>query len=476
MPNDNGKPRGKGEKEAVGSSSRGPQVVELSVKPKNPVRMRRSVGLILGGVVAVIGVLIMYGVNRRGQQPAPAGKQETTTFEPAVGNAQHILTELEEHTKQRASGITPPAGPLDGGGAVPGPGVAAVPTGGSAEMPALRIQSPVGQAGKANVGNVAPQVQPMPAAPVQREETPAEKARARYAQLEQQAMMAGMTPGGQGGGFFSGTANSAATTPANAHGGGGGSAAGSQLDGLLSRLVGSGSGANARDEADNQASNAEFADKARERSKRTVVESTRVPLIAKYTVLAGWKIPAVLEQSISSDLPGEVTAIVRENVYDSPTGQYLLIPQGSRLLGMYNSVVVYGQERVQVVWTRLVFPDGSSTLLSGMNGQDASGASGFKDKVDHHYKRLVGMALLTSAFSAGVQLSQQQSSSSPYGQPSSSQIASQALGQQMGQMGMEMTRKNMAVAPTIKIRLGYRFNVLVDKDLVFVEPYVSRRS
>jgi type IV secretion system protein VirB10 len=200
--------------------------------------------------------------------------------------------------------------------------------------------------------------------------------------------------------------------------------------------------------------------------------ATRTKPITAFEIKTGWDIPAVLEQGINSDLPGQIKALVRENVYDAATGQYLLIPQGSRVVGTYNSHIAYGQTRVQIVWSQLMFPDGTTMPLEGMIGQDAQGASGFHDKTNNHYVRLFGMALLTSAFSAGIQITQGSGqSNSAY--PSNSQLATQALGQQLGQLGMEIARKNMNVQPTITIPVGYRFNIRVNRDVAFVEPYVS---
>jgi type IV secretion system protein VirB10 len=190
----------------------------------------------------------------------------------------------------------------------------------------------------------------------------------------------------------------------------------------------------------------------------------------RFEIKSGWNIPAILEQDINSDLPGQIRALVRENVYDTASGYWLLIPQGARLIGSYNSEVAYGQEAVQVAWNRIIYPDGSSIDLIGMAGQDASGASGFRDDVDHHYKRLIGMGLLTSAFSAGFQLSQSQHGST-LDYPSAAETAGTAVGQQMSQSGIEVTRRNLSVPPTIKIRAGYRFNVRVNRDLVFDRPY-----
>src|SRR3954452_4837151 len=105
---------------------------------------------------------------------------------------------------------------------------------------------------------------------------------------------------------------------------------------------------------------------------------------------AGWEIPAVLEQSLNSDLPGESKALVMSNVYDTATGRSLLIPQGSRLIGRYDSRIAYGQDGVQVVWDRIIYPDASSVDINGMVGLDSHGDAGLRDKVDRHYKRLFG--------------------------------------------------------------------------------------
>src|SRR5207248_3050533 len=136
------------------------------------------------------------------------------------------------------------------------------------------------------------------------------------------------------------------------------------------------------------------------------LQSTREAPLSRFEIKAGWEIPAVLEQGLNSDLPGEVKALVTQNVYDTATGMYLLIPQGSRLVGRYDSRISYGQDGVQVIWDRIIFPDASSVDINGMVGLDAHGNSGLRYDVDHHYKRLFGFAALTSAFSAAFDLSQ----------------------------------------------------------------------
>jgi type IV secretion system protein TrbI len=196
----------------------------------------------------------------------------------------------------------------------------------------------------------------------------------------------------------------------------------------------------------------------------------RKPALGKYEVKAGWLIPAVLEQELNSDLPGLIRALVRENVYDTVTGKYVLIPAGSTLVGIYNSHVGYGQSALQAVWRRIIFPDGSSISLGGFEGDDAEGAAGFRDQVDNHWVRIFSGALLTSLFAAGIQISQGQNSS-VLTQPSYGQQIGQAVGQQVGQVGVEVTRRNLNVQPTIIVRPGYRFFVRVEKDLLFKRPY-----
>ena len=177
-----------------------------------------------------------------------------------------------------------------------------------------------------------------------------------------------------------------------------------------------------------------FLAKARAGQTDDYLKSTRTAPLSRYEIKAGWEIPAVLEQALNSDLPGELKALVSSNVYDTASGRYLLIPQGSRLVGVYNSRIGYGQDGVQVIWDRVIYPDGSSLDLSGMIGQDAHGFSGFRDKVDRHYTRLIGFAVLTSLFAAASEISQNQNRSL-LTYPSPAQVAGSAVGQQASDLG-----------------------------------------
>ena len=158
------------------------------------------------------------------------------------------------------------------------------------------------------------------------------------------------------------------------------------------------------------------------------------------------------------------------NVYDTASGPYLLIPQGSRLIGKYDARVAYGQDGVQVVWNRIIFPDSSSVDLSGMVELDSHGNSGLRDKVDRHYKRLFGFAALTSAFTVAFEISQRRSQS-VLATPSASESATSAVGRELSETGAQITRRSLNVQPTIKVPAGYKFTVRVNRDILLDFPY-----
>lgn len=191
-----------------------------------------------------------------------------------------------------------------------------------------------------------------------------------------------------------------------------------------------------------------------------------------YELRAGFVIPAIMISGISSDLPGQVMAQVSQHVFDTATGKHLLIPQGTRLIGTYNSSIAYGQKRILMAWQRLIFPDGKALDIEAMPGADSAGYSGFNDQVNNHYLRIFGSSLLLSGVVAAVALSQdQRSSNSDSDRRRASDALSEALGQTMGSTMSEMLRKNLNISPTLEVRPGYRFNVMVVKDIRFKEPY-----
>lgn len=190
-----------------------------------------------------------------------------------------------------------------------------------------------------------------------------------------------------------------------------------------------------------------------------------------YEVIAGTFIPAVLETGLNSDLPGYVTAVVRQNVYDTVSGSYLLIPKGTRIFGKYESKVAYGQQRLLLNWNRLIFANGASISLKGMPGTDKEGYSGFADEVDNHFANLLSGAIFMSVIGAGAQLSQPQTASGVT--PSQNEMIGQTMagqaGSQIANIAGQVVQKNMNVSPTITIRPGYEFNIIVNKDMV-LEP------
>ncbi len=206
------------------------------------------------------------------------------------------------------------------------------------------------------------------------------------------------------------------------------------------------------------------------------------PAASPYTVMAGSVLPAVLISGINSDLPGPILAQVSQNVLDTATGRSVLIPQGSRLVGAYQNASTYGQQRVQIAWQRLIFPNTSSMNLPQMPGADRSGYAGFSDQVDHHYLATFGTAAVMSLISAGQSVGQIATfgggaSYGPYGyyQPNQWAMASQTAGSaasgQFGALGQQMMRQGLNRPPTIEIRPGYQFDVMVTQDLIFPGPY-----
>lgn len=192
----------------------------------------------------------------------------------------------------------------------------------------------------------------------------------------------------------------------------------------------------------------------------------------KYQLRAGFVIPAVLLSGVNSEIPGTIIAQVAQDVFDNATGTELLIPQGARLIGTYSANVHYGQSRLFVVWQRIVYPDGRALDIGAEPGTDSAGFAGFKDQVDSHWVQLFGSAIMLSAISAGVAYSQDRSEPvGTYYAPSFSQEMSQAVGQQFGTAAAQLLEKNLSVSPTLKIRPGYRFSVLLVKDFVFPGVY-----
>jgi type IV secretion system protein VirB10 len=198
-----------------------------------------------------------------------------------------------------------------------------------------------------------------------------------------------------------------------------------------------------------------------------------VPQLSPYELKRGSVIPATLITGINSDLPGRITAQVSQNVFDSATGHRLLVPQGTKLFGRYDSDVSFGQSRVLVIWTDIIFPNGSTLQIGGMSGTDAGGHSGFADKVDRHYLRTFGSAALLAIIGTGIDMSVPESSTLAT-QDTASDAARRNFAETFGRVVERTINKNLDVQPTLQIRPGYRFNVLVDQDIVFPNVYRER--
>jgi len=221
------------------------------------------------------------------------------------------------------------------------------------------------------------------------------------------------------------------------------------------------------------ASHQSFATKAAEAVAKTATHAQLNPAGSPYTLRAGTLIPALLITGITSDLPGDIVGQVSRDVYDSRSQRILLIPRGSRLIGTYDNQIAAGQGRLLVAWTRLLLPDGRSMQLPGLPLTDREGNSGAKGKVDNHWRRVFGNALLLSALSAGLQLSQP-SQATVLATPSAGQVAAGAVGQELSTVAMEIIKRGMSAAPTIPIPAGQAFNVMLNGDIAFDEPFVPR--
>ena len=188
--------------------------------------------------------------------------------------------------------------------------------------------------------------------------------------------------------------------------------------------------------------------------------------VSRYVVQAGAVISAALITGIRSDLPGQVTAQVTENVYDSPSGRFLLIPQGSKLVGVYDSQISFGQDRVLLVWTRLIMPTGRSIVLERQPGADTQGFTGLEDEVDQHWGRLAMAAALSTVLGVGSELGATNNDSAVV------TALRRGTSDSLNQTGQQVVRRNLNIQPTITIRPGFPVRVIVNRDLVLA-PYQS---
>jgi type IV secretion system protein VirB10 len=188
------------------------------------------------------------------------------------------------------------------------------------------------------------------------------------------------------------------------------------------------------------------------------IERAKSPRILE----AGSIIPAALITGIRSDLPGKITAQVTQNVYDSPTGRLLLIPQGARLIGEYDSKIEFGQNRVLLVWDRLLLPGGYSLVLDRLPGADASGKMGLSDRTDYHWGRMLKAALISTLLGAGSDI---------VSNDQSDLVRALRFGTQdmVNQTGRQLVERELKIPPTLTIQPGFNLRILVTQDLIF-EP------
>lgn len=195
-----------------------------------------------------------------------------------------------------------------------------------------------------------------------------------------------------------------------------------------------------------------------------VVSAERLrPPVSPYIVQAGSVIPAALITGIRSDLPGQVVAQVSENIYDSPTGTFLLIPQGSKLIGSYDSQIAFGQRRVLLAWTRLILPGGKSIVLERQPAADPQGYGGLQDGVDNHWGQIFSAALVSTLLGVGADIGAHQSESDLV------QALRFGFAGSVNQAGQQVVGRSLQVQPTLTIRPGAPVRVMVTRDLV-LEP------
>ncbi|MBH5396583.1 TrbI/VirB10 family protein [Bradyrhizobium sp. CNPSo 4010] len=202
---------------------------------------------------------------------------------------------------------------------------------------------------------------------------------------------------------------------------------------------------------------------------RRTVSSDRIARPASpYIVQAGTVIPGALITGIRSDLPGQITAQVTENVYDTPTGRFLLVPQGARLIGVYDSQVTFGQSRVLLVWTRLIMPNGRSIVLERQPGADTAGYAGLEDQVENHWGELFKAAALSTFLAVGTELGAGSDTNS--NDSAIIQALRHGASDSLNQTGQQVVRRSLSIQPTLTVRPGFPVRVLVNHDLILT-PY-----
>jgi len=214
---------------------------------------------------------------------------------------------------------------------------------------------------------------------------------------------------------------------------------------------------NEKEKGRGQSSKERFLADAGKRKETTLAESIEKPK-SPYTIFAGSIIPGAMVTGINSDLPGDIIAIVRENIYDTVKGRHILIPQGTKIIGSYNSGVEYGDNRVLFAWDRLIYPNGDSIQIRGMKGADLGGYSGTEADVDNHFMRLTGAIMMSSFMAVGTE------------KLDNGNTFRSTMAEDVNRSGQKIVDMQLNVKPTLKVKPGQRFNVMVNKDII-LKPY-----
>lgn len=459
-----------------------PAGLDLHPKPQASARVSKRAGIAVGAIAIILLGLFAYGGYRRQVRAQVAARDSGLPkgVAPATASASEVEKDIPSGNAPLVRNDPNQLQPPDQGKRAAAASTCSIdPRTGQAYRFNPDTGQPCSEYGQARVVIRQPGYAPAPVTAAPAQPTPEEQRIAAEYQREQDAMLAPTSiRSGPGATSFDSLPNGPAQQQGNddlariatltqaisGHD--------SNVPATMQASFATGGSRNDADyEAQNmQTSKGAFLAAAQKQKADDYLRSTRTAPLSAYEIKAGWEIPAVLEQNLNSDLPGEIKALISSNVFDTATGRYLLIPQGSRLIGKYDSRISYGQDGVQVVWDRIIFPDASSVDIDGMVGLDAHGNSGLRFAVDHHYKRLFGFAALTSAFSAAFALSQRNTQSA-LTYPTVSSTAGAAVGQEMSQTGAMFTQRNMSVQPTIKVPAGYQFTVRVNRDILFDAPY-----
>jgi type IV secretory pathway VirB10-like protein len=452
-------------------------------------RFGSRAGLIVVGLLGAIGLAIVYGISTSGSHPSTAtavapAPQILATAGPFLAGIPGADVTPPPVTVPTRPTPPPPSKPASQHPyvAAPAPAApAAVPALPDAppqsalvrtqEVPDVRALPQTAQTAMQAVSAVAPAIDAAKALKMQREQLALQAAdAARHA-----AILVGATSGASA----STDARQAPLTPAAvsaaAAAAPGAAAAGSAATGAQPNAAAATDPTTA-----SQRAKAEFVSLQKSTTANDYLTTPRQASISPYEVQAGSIIPAILVTGINSDLPGQMIGQVSQNVYDSKTGTYLLIPAGAKLVGRYDSQVTNGQSRVLVAWQRIIFPDSSFIDIDGLAGADTAGYTGLTGKVDDHTGKLFRNAILTSLIGAGTALLQPRTALTaitPVGavmaQPSVGATIAGQVGTQVAQVAQQVGNQGVQQQPTIEVRPGYLFNILVDRDLVLPGPFTK---